>query len=656
MADMKLFERVNIGNVRLPNRIGLAPMGMRSSDGSYEDNSCRYYQRVAHGGAGLIITGNAMATTEFEPRSNYLLNNFQQVCALGKACEFVHYEGSKIFLQIGPGLGRVGHKDPSTPPHAPSAVDAKFFPGVLCTPFTEEEIKRLVAAVANTASLAKTAGCDGCEIHAYGGYLVDQFLTRKWNKRTDRYGGDLKGRMTFLFEILDAIRQKVGDDFPIIVKMTVDHCMLEDPEMRTLEEGLEMCRLLKEHGNFDALHVDRGCYEKYYYQIPTVYEPRGINIDACKKVKAVMGDIPVLGHGKLNDPEIAENAVRDGALDIVLMGHQLIADPDWPKKVKSGNWRSINYCIGCNECLNTGFHGQHRTCAINPTSGRETDYPFVKAKSPKRVLVIGGGVGGIEAALTADAMGHDVTLWEKSHRLGGLILSAGAPSFKQDMMRYIQNKIYMLDRSGVKVVMNMEATAENVIAGNWDAVILASGSSPIAPKSIPGIDGPNVISAVDLLRNEKRLTGNVVVIGGGLVGIETMLYINETADNVYVVEAMDDILKTATHLFNNDQSLRASVSRSGCELHLSTKVKSIDDSGVICEKDGSEFKINCKTVVLAMGLKPNNKLEDELWGKVNNLRVIGDAVKAPGLVFNAVNQGYHMVQALDFDDPSERSV
>lgn len=645
MADMKLFERVKIGGVTIPNRVGLAPMGMRSSDGSFQDNTCRYYQRVAHGGTGLIITGNAMATTEFEPRSNYLLEDFQQICALAKAAEFVHYEGSKIFLQIGPGLGRVGHKDPNNPPHAPSAIDAKFFPGVLCTPFTQEEIQRLIAAVARTAKYAKTAGCDGCEIHAYGGYLVDQFLTRKWNKRTDKYGGDLKGRMTFLFEILDSIRAAVGPDFPIIVKVTVDHCMPEDPEMRDLKEGLEMCRLLKEHGNFDAIHVDRGCYEKYYYQIPTVYEPKGINLEACKKVKEIMGEIPVLGHGKLNDPAVAEQAVEEGAVDIVLMGHQLIADPDWCNKVRSGDWRSINYCIGCNECLNTGFNGKHRTCAINPTSGRETDFPLKKTEDPKRILVVGGGCGGIKAALMGDWMGHDVTLWEKSTRLGGLLLAAGAPSFKRDMMTYIQHMIYRLDKSGVKVVMNKEATAQEIIDGNWDAVILATGSRPVVPR-IPGIEGKNVTTAVDVLRDGVMLTGKVAVIGGGLVGIEALLHIEETAQEIHCVEMMDDILKTATHLFNNDQSLRDRVARSSCKIHLSTKVVSVDEQGLVCFKDGEEFRIDCDTVVLAIGLRSNNELEDQLWGKVKVLRTIGDAAKAPGLVYNAVNQGFHMVRAL----------
>lgn len=644
--NMKLFERVKIGNVVLPNRIGLAPMGMRSSDGSFQDNSCRYYERVAKGGTGLIITGNAMATTEFEPRSNYLLNDFQQVCALAKAAEFVHYQGSKIFLQIGPGLGRVGHKDPTTPPHAPSAIDAKFFPGVLCTPFTVEEIKRLIAAVAQTAAYAKTAGCDGCEIHAYGGYLVDQFLTKKWNKRTDEYGGDLKGRMTFLFEILDTIREKVGADFPIIVKVTIDHCMPEDPEMRTLDEGLEMCRLLKEHGNFDAIHFDRGCYEKYYYQIPTVYEPHGINIEAYKKAKAVMGDIPVLGHGKLNDPEIAEKAIEEGAVDIVLMGHQLIADPDWTNKVKSGDWESINFCIGCNECLNTGFHGKHRTCAINPTSGRETDFPLKKTTHPKRILVVGGGCGGMKAALMGSWMGHDVTLWEKTDRLGGLLLAAGAPDFKHDMMTFIEHMIYRLKKTDVKIEMNKTATAQEIIEGNWDAVILASGSRPVIPP-IPGIDGKNVTTAVDVLRNGTKLTGKVAVIGGGLVGIETLLHIEKTASKVYCVEMMDDILKTATHLFNNDQSLRNMMAHSNCELHLSTKVLSIDENGLTCSHDNKEFHIDCDTVVLAIGLRANNELEQALWGKVKVLRPIGDAAKSPGLVYQAVNQGFHMVRTLE---------
>ena len=251
----------------------------------------------------------------------------------------------------------------------------------------------------------------------------------------------------------------------------------------------------------------------------------------------------------------------------------------------------------------------------------------------------------MKAALMGSWMGHHVTLWEKTDRLGGLLLAAGEPDFKQDMKTFLEHMIYRLKKTDVEVVMNKEATAQEIIDGGWDAVILASGSRPVVPR-IPGIDGPNVTTAVDVLRNGQRLTGRVAVIGGGLVGIETMLYIEQTAQEVHCVEMMDDILKTATHLFNNDQSLRHMVDQSSCRLHVSTQVVSVDEKGLICRRDGKEYRIDCDTVVLAIGLRANNELEEQLWGKVPVLRPIGDAAKSPGLVFQAVNQGFHMVRTL----------
>ena len=645
-STMRLFERVKIGNVTIPNRIGLAPMGGRvGTDGSFIARNAESFARIAQGGTGLIFTGGTLATTEFEPRSNSTMENYQQISGLAHCADRVHQEGGKFFAQISPGLGRVGHKDPTNPPHAPSDVEAKFFPGVKCIPFTIEEIQRVINAVAQACAWAKTAGCDGVALHAYGGYLTDQFLTRAWNKRTDKYGGDLKGRMTFLFEMMDAVRAKCGPDFPIILKITIDHCYPENPEYRTLEEGLEMCRLLKEHGGFDALHLDRGCYEKYWFQIPTTYEEKGINLDAYKQVKAIMGDIPILGHGKLNDPAVAEKAIEDGCLDIVLLGKQLLADCDWANKVKAGKWRDINYCLGCNECLNTGFVGKHRTCAINPMSTHEVDYPLVKTADPKNILIVGGGPGGMKAALMANWMGHRATLWEKRPYLGGDLRAAGMPDFKRDMYVSMENMIHRLDEAqNVDVILNKTATAQEIIDGNWDVVILATGADTVKPR-IPGLDSPIVKDAVELLREDVKLKGRVCIIGGGLVGCETALYYEHEGCQVSLVESMDDVLLTATHLFNCDQSLRHMLAESHIDINLATKVVSVDGGGVTCEKGGKTFRIDCDHVVVAVGFRSDHTLEDQLWGSVKCLKVIGNAVK-PRKVWDAENEGFHAVRTL----------
>ena len=358
-----------------------------------------------------------------------------------------------------------------------------------------------------------------------------------------------------------------------------------------------------------------------------------------------MGDIPIIGHGKLNDPYVAEKAVEDGCLDIVLLGKQLLADCDWANKVKDGKWRDINYCLGCNECLNTGFVGKHRTCAINPMSTHEVDYRLEKTSDPKNILIIGGGPGGMKAALMANWMGHHATIWEKRPFLGGDLRAAGMPSFKRDMYTSMENMIHRLDEAkNVDVVLNKTAKAEEVIAGNWDVVIIATGADTIKPR-IQGLDKPIVKDAVELLREDVKLSGKVCVIGGGLVGCEVALHLEDAGCKVALVEAMNDVLLTATHLFNCDQSLRNMLANSNIDMNLSTKVVSIDDGGVVCEKDGRQFHIDCDHVLIAVGFRSNHALEDELWGKVKCLKVIGNAVK-PRKVWDAENEGFHAVRTL----------
>ena len=348
-----LFDRTKIGSMKLKNRIVMAPMGTTGeADGAYSINAIRYFEERAKGGAGLIITGANVVSTKYEPRPCTELSNFHHVERLNMLIDRCHHYGAKVCVQVSPGLGRQQFTDPFTPPYSAGACPAFWFPNLKCKPFAKEDIKYLVEKVGYSASLVKMAGADAVELHAYGGYLLDQFQSRQWNDRTDEYGGSLENRMRFTRECLKAIRAQVGKNFPISVKFTPYHGVEGG---RELDEGLEMAKIL-DQADIDLLHVDVGCYEAWYKAISTVYAPQGHQLPVVEAVKKIVAH-PVIGQGKLFDPEKARQAVEQNKLDYVALAHQLLADPYWPDKVRTGRKEDIVPCIGCNECLLAGFSG-----------------------------------------------------------------------------------------------------------------------------------------------------------------------------------------------------------------------------------------------------------------------------------------------------------
>lgn len=635
----KLFEKTQIGTMKLKNRIVMGPMGTTGeADGSYCSEGIRYFEERAKGGTGLIITGANVVTTEYEPRPCTELSNFHHVERLNMLIERCHHHGAKVCVQISPGLGRQQFTDPFTPPYSASECGAFWFPALKCKPFSAEEIKDIVGKVGYSATLAKLAGADAVELHAYGGYLLDQFHSKQWNSRTDEYGGELKNRMRFTLECIESMRKNVGPGFPILVKFTPFHGVEEG---RELEEGLEMAKILEE-ANVDALHVDVGCYEAWHKAISTVYEKEEHQLDVVEAVKKTVA-LPVLGQGKLFDPEKAERAVADGKTDYVVMGHQMLADPHWANKVKAGNTQDIIPCIGCNECLLSGFSGKHYYCAVNPLCYAEDDYTLPeKSAEKKSVLVIGGGPGGMSAAIAAANRGFDVELWEKSSRLGGNLWAAGLPTFKNDVLKLISYQERQVQNLGVKVVLNKEATADSIPAGKYDKVILAAGSTPSMPP-IPGIE--TAAAANDYLLGLKKPGKKVVVIGGGLVGCETAAFMKETADEVTIVEVLGDILAVTDHCLNNDQALRTMIKDRNIGVVADAKVTKITPQGITYVQAGEEKELACDTVIIAAGYRPNNQLEDALEKKAVDLTVVGDA-EAPRKILTAVHEGYHAVRVM----------
>ncbi len=636
---MKLLEQTQIAGMKLRNRTYMAPMGTQTnSDGSFSDRSIRYYEERAKGGFALIITGANQVTMEYEAKACNVIGSPKTVEQMDFLARRIHNHGAKLCIQLTPGLGRMQYATGDIQPYSASEVGSFWFPEVKCKAFSKEDIKFLVQKMGEGAAVAKFSGADAVELHGYGGYLMDQFQSTLWNKRTDEYGGSLENRMRFSVECVKAIRQAVGPNFPILYKFTPYHGVEGG---REIEEGIAMAKILEEAG-VDALHVDVGCYEAWYKAINTVYQPRKVQLPIAAEIKKHVS-VPVLSQGKMQNPADAEAALQEGKADMIGLGHMAIADPFWVQKVIKNETYNITPCIGCNECLYAGFSGKIMHCAVNPHAFAEDYYPVEKGDPSKRVLVIGGGPGGIMAALTAEERGMQVELWEKRNVLGGLLLAAGGPRFKMDVKEYVDYLVGKLHRSNVKVSLMKDATPEEVIAGGYDKVIFATGATPVMPP-IKGIDQEWVTGANDLLTGKKEYGKRVVIVGAGLVGCETACHCAERAEVVTMIEMLPEILATARHCKNNDQALRQLIEDCNVKSVTSAKVLSFEDGKVIYEKDGKKYTLEADTVAIASGYKANTTLYDALSDKID-CALVGDA-ENPDNILSAVHHGFHAVRCI----------
>lgn len=635
-----LFEPMKIGNVEIKNKFFMAPMAtivMTDENQCYTPQSIDYYVERAKGGVGLIITGANWVDNDIEPHapSSFPCPNKLPILYTKMAREMtdrVHAYDTKIFLQLTAGLGRSALPNFVAPSDfvAPSKTTNRWLPNVECRELKTEEIEKIVKDFGSAALVAKESGFDGVEIHAvHEGYLLDCFTMSLFNQRTDKYGGDLKGRLTFAIEIVQEIKNKCGQDFPVVLRFSIKSYIKalrqgglpgeEFEELgRDVDEAIEAIKILQEAG-YDAFDADAGTYDSWYWAHPPMYFNKGMYLPLAKQIQGA-SKVPVMVAGRMDDPQMAVQALNDGIIDAVGLGRPLLTDPDYVNKLKTNKAKNIRPCLGCHDgCFGRLLQHGLGSCAVNPECGRESLVGIKKAETKKKVVVVGGGPGGMEAARVSAIRGHDVTLIEANDSLGGALRIAGVPDFKEDDRDLIKWYATELEELGVNVKLNTKATKEMLEKMNPDAIFVSEGSSPVIPK-IDGVE--NAALAQDVMLEKVPAENNIVVIGGGLVGCELALHLAKQGKNVTIVEALPDILKSGAPLPPmNEFMLRDLLAFHDVKIKANQCVTAIKPDSVTL----TDETINCNQVILAVGYRSNHTLYDQIKYDYPEVFNVGDS-------------------------------
>jgi len=658
MNKYEVFSKpYQIGKVEIRNRFTVIPMTMGGlaydEEGGFSDNLIHYFELRAKGGFGLIIPGAATTDYHVDPYSalgpNVITNKHWQERAK-VLVDTVHQYGTKIFCQLTMGLGR---NYPGLP--GPSENPVWRNPDQKSPELTTEQIKQKIADMIEGAVVAKECGYDGVEMHAmHWGYLLDQIGMAFYNRRTDEYGGSLENRLRAAKELVEGIHEKCGRDFPVGMRLGLktyikdyDKATLtgEEEVGRTLEEGVEIAKLLESYG-YDFLDVDTGTYDSFYYACPPMYNPQGFMIPLAAKAKAVT-NIPIIAGGRMQDYDLAAEAIEKGEIDAVGLGRPSLADPDYPNKVMAGEVEKVRPCIGCNmgcfrRCVETG---EPVSCAVNPQAARELVMGLKPGNGDKKVVVVGGGIAGMEAARTSALRGYRVTLFEKSDHLGGHVVEAGAHSFKSEIARLNEWYKRELKDLGVDIRLDHEPCINCIRKQEADAVILATGTNESHP-NIPGLD--KAVSSLDAIDHPEKLGQKVVIVGGGLVGCEIALDEANHGKNVTVVEALDDIMAAggAGAPYPNRQMIVDLFENKGVTVLTNTKLVEVTNEGARVEKaDGTKELLKADTVVSALGFRPAPNLKEE-WKELNvPMYEVGDATGA-GTIMKAIWDAYEVANNL----------
>lgn len=690
MSYDMLFSPMKIGNVEIKNRIVMAPMcmGFGQYNGCATETMMDYYEERAKGGVGLIFT-EITRINDITGASSFGqlgMSHDYQIPALREMADRIHKHNCKIMVELHhPGRQNLGLMIGTVPicnigsklmgnlytkiltqaviPQGKKLQDKHIVPRTVAPSKCERskmsdsvnrelsvnEIKRIICQFIEGAVRVKKAGCDGVELHAAHGYLIQQFLSPNTNKRTDQYGGSLENRMRFLLEIIDGIRLNCGKDFPIVVRLTVDEMYSEigqNGKGYNLEEGIKMAKILSDKG-IDAIDVSSAAYDTFNYWLePTTFTP-GWRKYLASEVKKVV-DIPVIAANLIRSPKQAEMQLEEGTQDFISLGRPLIADPHWPNKVKSGNENLIKRCVCCLYCFESMMKGAykytHGNCSVNPFVGRE-NVSLKQNGNGRKVLIIGAGCAGLTAAELLSKRGFDVTVLEKESKQGGQLNLASKPPHKEKINWVCEDLLSNAINSGAKVLFDIKADKNIIASYSPEIVITATGGNAIHPKSF---NGDNVVTVTQILNGDIDISDKkVAVIGSGMTGLETSELLVSKGNKVTVVEMADKIAPGAW--FQQLDDALPVLEKAGTEFLTSHKLLSISSSGIELEnlKEKKAVAIKVDLVVLSLGVRSDNSLYNDIKNsdsyKVYN---IGDSNKI-GRIANATESAYQLVMNIE---------
>ena len=623
MGEFKyIFKPIKIGKMTVKNRIETAPCVpfLASIDGDATRELVEWERALARGGAGIVTIGDTPIMNETASKAGHILNLGidKTIGALNRLAEAIQRYGAKASIEL-------TNFDPAK----------QYSPNDL----TPEELKYIIESYAKAAYRCLNAGMDMIMIHGAHGHLISQFLSPRKNRRTDAYGGSFENRARFATDVLQAIRDKVGDGLAIEYRISADELV---PGGLTIEEQLEFVKSIQD--KIDLIHVSVGNLfvpGVSHLMIQPTYVARGINVHYAERFKKEL-QIPVTALGSI-DVVMAEKIVAENKADMVAMNRALISDPDSVNKAKQGKEDTIRPCVRCNTCIAR----THRfflpvRCAVNPVAGREAE--FINLPLPakkKKVVVIGGGPAGMEAARTAAGRGHEVTLYEKDDRLGGALIMAAAAPFKEDMKHYLDwAKGTTMEASNLTVKLSTEATPKKIKAENPDVVIIAAGAATFIPH-ITGIDGKNVVTAGEVDTGKAETGKRVVVAGAGLTGSETALYLAQQGKKVTLIDMLSLEQIDANTPFVDSRTLRSMLQEQKVDIITEVKLEAVTVSGaVVTDKNGIKKEIPCDTVVLALGVRPRSGIAEKFKDAALDVRVVGDCTNERGNLMSATAEGF----------------
>lgn len=618
----KLFEENAIGTMKLKNRLIVPAMSTRfvGEDGKATEQFIAYHEARAKGGWALMITEDFLIDQGVGVKKELPgLWDDGQIEGYQEMTKRIHAAGGKICAQI-------YHAGRNT--HSGITGVHNVGPSAVCDPsneeipyeLTTEEIVVIQDKFAQAALRAKKAGFDAVEIHGAHGYLIAQFLSPLSNKRGDAYGGSLINRARFAIEIIHKVKSAAGADYPVLFRISASEFTSQG---MNIQQAKAVCRLLEEAGA-DAIHCSQSGPTTFYHTVPSFYVPNGAFVELAAEIKTVVS-IPVITVGRINDPLLAEEVLLSGKADLVAMGRASVADPELPVKTQRGDLAAIQTCIACCQgCLGSTRQKKTLTCLVNPFAGKEAEYPPNKeAEVKKKVVVVGGGISGCEAAVIAAMRGHKVSLFEKEEKLGGQWNAACVPECKGEFSSFLSWQKEMLKRYSVKVFLNTEVTKEILEKEAADVVLDATGSTPVS-LNLPGIEEIDTAFAQEILLGKKRPGRHPLIIGGGLAGAETAKFLAGYHIPVDIAELRDSIAADCEP--GSKYFLLKSLKESGVNMHTSVSVKEVKHQAVRLEAEGKEVWLEgIDQVIFAVGVRANRALQNLLEGTEIKILAIGDA-------------------------------